>query len=221
MTEKTIELDFQLLLPGVDQEDDACLARLESALQDHKGLQRAHLESDKQPVCLCLHYDPAAISLAEVKRLAERAGAKIVNRYHHAVVPIEGMDCSDCVTVIEHSVGRIEGVLKVSVNYAAEQMHVEFDAHKTDRAAIEKRVRSLGYAIPASGLHRQYLENRELLFSLFSGLLLLVGWLGGRFLGLPALVSLSFYLAAYALGGWTLPVTPFTRCASGTSTPTC
>jgi len=202
MAEKTIELDFQLLLPGVEAEDDACLARLETALQNQKGLQRAHLERDKRPACLCLHYDPNTLSLAEVKRLAERAGTKIVNRYHHVVIPIEGMDCSDCVMVIEHSVGRIEGVLAVSVNYAAEQMRVEFDAHKTDRTAIEKRVRSLGYAIPASGLQRQYLENRELLFSLFSGLLLLVGWLGGRFLSFPTPVSLGFYLTAYAFGGW-------------------
>src|SRR5512136_2322440 len=121
MAEKIIELDFQLLLPGVEAEDDACLARLETALQNQKGLQRAHVERDKRPVCLCLHYDPNTLSLAEVKRLAERAGTRIVNRYHHALISIEGMDCSDCVTVLEHSVGRIEGVLKVSVNYAAEQ----------------------------------------------------------------------------------------------------
>ncbi len=202
MAEKTIELDFQLLLPGVEAEDDACLARLETALQNQKGLQHAHLERDKRPVCLCLHYDPNTLSLAEVKRLAERAGTKIVNRYHHALVPVEGMDCSDCVTVIEHSVGRVEGVLSVSVNYAAEQMRVEFDAHRTDRATIEKRVRSLGYSVPLNGLQRRYLENRELLFSLFSGLLLLVGWLGGRFFGFPVLVSLGFYLAAYLFGGW-------------------
>jgi len=202
MVEKTIELDLQLLLPGVETEDDACLTRLEAALQNQKGLQRVHLERDRRPASLCLHYNPGVVSLAEVKRLAERAGARIANRYHHALVPVEGMDCSDCVTVIEHSVGRMDGVLSVNVNYAAEQMRVEFDAHKTGRAAIEKRVRSLGYDVPANGLQRRYLENRELLFSLISGLLLLIGWLGGRFFGFPPAVSLGFYLAAYFLGGW-------------------
>src|SRR3990172_7273884 len=108
MTEKTIELEIPLLLPGVDAEDDLCLARLEAALQNQKGLHRAHLERDKRPVTLCLHYDPDTLSLAEVKRLAERAGTGIVNRYHHALIPIEGMDCSDCVTVIEHGVGRLK-----------------------------------------------------------------------------------------------------------------
>src|SRR5512139_3456005 len=152
MNEKTIDLDIPLLLPGVTDERDACLDRLEAALQNQKGLQRAHVERDKTPIDLCLHYDPDLLSLADVKRLAERAGAQIANRYHHALIPIENMDCSDCVVVIEHSVGRIDGVLSVNVNYAAQKMRVEFDRQKTDQAAIEQRVRSLGYEIPIAGL---------------------------------------------------------------------
>jgi len=201
MNEKTIDLDIPLLLPGVTDERDACLDRLEAALQNQKGLQRAHVERDKTPIDLCLHYDPDLLSLADVKRLAERAGAQIANRYHHALIPIENMDCSDCVVVIEHSVGRIDGVLAVNVNYAAQKMRVEFDKQKTDQAAIEKRVRSLGYEIPIEGLRKTYRENRELIFSLTAGLLLLSGWLGETFFGFPHLVSVGLYLAAYVFGG--------------------
>lgn len=202
MTEKTVELDIPLLLPGVETEGDACLSRLEEALKNQKGLQRAHLERERQPLTLCLHYDPNILSLADVKRLAARAGATIVNRYHHSILPIEGMDCSDCARVIEHSVGRMEGVLSVNVNYASQKMRVEFDRQKVERNAIEKRVRSLGYTIPVEGLQSWYQENRELLFSLASGVLLLIGWVGGTFLGLPAWVALVLYLAAYFFGGW-------------------
>src|SRR4030065_2068522 len=91
------------------------------------------------------------------------------------------MDCSDCSLVIEPRVGRMDGVLSVNVNYPAEKMWVEFDNHKVNRAVIEKRVRSLGYEIPVEGLRSWYKENRELLFNLFSGLLLLIGWVGGVF----------------------------------------
>ncbi len=201
MNEKTIDLDIPLLLPGVLDEQDACLDRLEAALQNQKGLQWAHIERDKTPIDLCLHYDPDVLSLADVKRLAERAGAQIANRYHHALIPIADMDCSDCVVVIEHGVGRIDGVLGVNVNYATQKMRVEFDKQKTDRAAIEKRVRSLGYTIPVEGLRSWYQENRELLFSLMSGLLLLSGWSGETFFRFPPVISLSCYLAAYVLGG--------------------
>ena len=141
-----------MLLPGIENEKDECLVRLETSLQNQKGIQRAHLERDKSPVDLCLHYDPNLLTLSNVKRLAERAGAQIINRFHHESIAIEGMDCSDCVTVIEHSVGRMEGVLTVNVNYPAEKIWVEFDNQKVNRVAIEKRVRSLGYEIPVEGL---------------------------------------------------------------------
>ncbi|OGO27825.1 MAG: cadmium-transporting ATPase [Chloroflexi bacterium RBG_16_54_18] len=200
--EKTVELEIPLLLPGVEDEQDECLRRLEISLQGQKGITRAHVEREKSPVDLCLHYDPNAISLTQVKRLAERAGAQIINRYHHALLSIEGMDCSDCARVLEHGVGRMEGVLAVSVNYAAQKMNVEFDKYKTDRAAIEKRVRSLGYEIPVEGLRSWYQENREILFSLMAGLLVLVGWLGQTFFGLPALAATALYVSAYLFGGW-------------------
>ncbi len=202
MTEKTIELEIPLLLPGIENDDDDCLARLESALKNQKGLQRAHLERDKRPAVLCLHYDSNTILLADVKRLAERAGASIVNRYHHELITIEGMDCSDCIKVIEHGVGRMEGMLTVSVNYASQRMRVEYDNHFINRSAIEKRVRGLGYTIPATGLRSWYQENRELLFSLISGLLLLVGWGGETFFGLSPFVATGIYLVAYVFGGW-------------------
>ncbi len=202
MSEKTLELDIPLLLPGVEADDDACLTRLEAALQNQKGLQRAHLERDKRPVALCLHYDPDMLTLADVKRLAERAGASVVSRYHHELIPIEGMDCSDCITVIEHGIGRLDGVLAVSVNYASQKMRVEFDGQKISRGAIEKRVRSLGYTIPAEGLQSWYQENREILFSVIGGLLLLIGWVSETFFGLPALVAIGLYIAAYIFGGW-------------------
>lgn len=200
--EKTIELEIPLLLPDVQDEQDECLNRLEDALQNQKGILRAHLERDKSPVDLCLHYDPNLLNLEQVRRMAERAGAGIANRYHHLSTPIEGMDCSDCVTVIEHSLGRMDGVLAVNVNYAAANMRVEYDKKKIDRLAIEKRVRSLGYEIPVEGLRSWYKENREVVFSLTAGLLLLIGWLGQTFFGLPVIAASVLYISAYIFGGW-------------------
>jgi hypothetical protein len=45
-------------------------------------------------------------------------------------------------------------------------------------------------------------ENRELLFSLAAGTLLLIGWLGERFAGFPPALSLALYLAAYGFDGY-------------------
>jgi Cd2+/Zn2+-exporting ATPase len=201
MNELTLELEVPLLIPGLQDEQDKCLARLEQDLQQRKGVTRVHIEREKQSPVLCLHYDPNSISLADLQRSAERAGAHIAHRYHHAVLPIEGMDCSDCVTVIEHGVGRMDGMLTVKVNYEAESMQVEWDGQKVDRAAIDHRMRSLGYTIPATGWRKAYSEYRELIFSLTAGLLLIVGWLSETFLGTPHAASIVLYLIAYGFGG--------------------
>ena len=200
--EKTIDLEIPLLMPGVENDKDECLNRLEESFKNYKGIIRAHVERDKSPVDLCIHYDPNLLTLSDVKRLAERAGAQIINRFHHESIAVEGMDCSDCVTVIEHSVGRMDGVLSVNVNYPAEKMWIEYDSQKVNRASIEKRVRSLGYEIPVEGFRSWYKENREIVFSLTAGLLLLIGWLGETFFGLPVAIATTLYITAYIFGGW-------------------
>jgi len=202
MTETTIELEIPLLLPGIEDDRDDCLQRLEAALQDRKGITRSHLEREKSPIQLCLHYDPAVVSMEDVRRLAERSGAGIVNRYHHERDPVEGMDCSDCAVVLEHSLSRMDGVLSISVNYAAQLMQLEVDTRQTSRRAIEKRVRQLGYRVPVEGARNWYEDNRELLFSLAGGLLLLVGWLGVRSFGIPSLVGTGLLLASSAIAGY-------------------
>ncbi len=202
MTEQKLHLEIPLLIPGLESDQDSCISRLEGALQPRRGIQQAHVERDGGALTLCLHYDPALLSVDDVRRMAERTGAQIANRYHHVVIPIEGMDCSDCALVVEHSLARMEGVLSASISYAAEIVRVEYDTHATNRAAIEKRIRQIGYSVPASGVRRAYGENRELLFSLGAGILLLAGWLGGRFLAFPAPLSVAFYLAAYIAGGY-------------------
>jgi len=202
MQEKIVELEIPLVLPGVDGKQDACLERLETALGSRRGIHRAHLKRDVEPIQLCLHYDPAMVSIEDVRRMADRAGATITNRYRHELIHIDDMDCSDCALVLEHSLERMPGLLAVSVNYAAQSMFVEYDTRATNRRSIERRIAQLGYRVADEGVRNWFRENRELIFGLGSGLLLLLGWLGERWLGFPLPVSLSLFIGAYILGGY-------------------
>lgn len=202
MQEKIVELEIPLLLPGIDGKQDACLERLENALDSRKGIHRAHLKRDAEPVQLCLHYDPALVSIEDVRRMADRAGATITNRYHHQMIQIEDMDCSDCAMVLEHSLARMRGVLAVSVNYAAQSMFVEYDVQATNRRSIERRIGQLGYRVPEVGVRSWFRENRELIFGLASGLFLALGWLGERLLAIPLPANLFLYAAAYTMAGY-------------------
>lgn len=202
MDERKVELEIPVYLPRVEDGRDGCLERLEVALSERKGIKRAHLERDASPPLLCVHYDPTQLSVVEVRRVAERAGARITNRYHHEFFLVEGMDCSDCSLVLEHGVARLDGVLSASVNYAAQTLHVEYDSQGIKRRTIEGRVRDLGYRLPVGGRRGWLVENSELLRSLLGGVALGVGWVGVRFLSLSPTVALGFYLAAYVVGGY-------------------
>lgn len=202
MEEKTLELEIPVLIPGLTNHQDPCLERLESALQHQRGILRAHVEGDKDPQILCLHFNPSITTIEDVQRIADRAGAKIANRYRHEVIPVEGMDCSDCVTVLEHSLARLEGVLDVSASYTAQKVFVEFDSKATNRSAIERRIKSLGYYVPQDGPRKWYFENRGLVFSLAGGAMLLLGVISESLTNFPLQVNLIFFLAAYILAGW-------------------
>jgi len=197
-----LQLDASSLIPELSQCQGYCLERLESALNGNGKVQRAHIKHEQGLPQVCLHYDPARVSAEQAQRIAARTGSKIANRYRHEVYPVEGMDCSDCAMVLEHGLGRVEGIFSARVSYADETLHLEYDARQISRLAIRRSVQNLGYRVPPAGITRWYTYNHMLLLSLLSGLALLVGWLGERFFGFPYALSLAFYLAAYLLGGW-------------------
>ncbi len=57
---------------------------------------------------------------------------------------ISGMDCADCALALERGVARLDGVLACTVNFSAGKMHV---TGSIDPAAVEERVRALGYGV--------------------------------------------------------------------------
>jgi len=203
MSESTLRLDLPILLPEVEDEQDQCVTHLQELVAKRRGIQRAHVDRQDSIVYLCLHYDPALVSLSQVKRWAEQAGAQVSDRYRHETVRITDMDCADCARSIEHILGRMDGMLTVSVNYAAEKMRVEYDSIVLDRQEIINRVHSLGYTIEEEEVPRGWIqENWELVLSIASGLFLALGFFGETFLGLPRPAAIGFYVLAYLTGGY-------------------
>ncbi len=197
-----LELDIPILLPQIESDRDQCLARLQDLLASRRGIDHVHIHNDRAPAQLCLHYDSNVVSLAEVQRIAERAGAAVTNRFHHHLLELDGMDCGDCALVVEHGLMRLNGVLAASVNYPTAKLRVEYDIEKVKRNAILARLRDLGYA--ARGEKRLggwVRENWELALAILSGGSLAIGF-GLAQLGAPTLVPIAFYAFAYAAGGF-------------------
>lgn len=201
MSRDEVVLDLALALPELPDERDACVGRL-TELLEAEGLEMAHLVREDDSARLCLHYDPERFSASQVRSLVQAAGARIANRYRHASLRIDGMDCPTCATVIEHALGRMDGVLEAAVSYGTERLRLEFDSEKVSLDGVVRRIRTLGYGVVEEAHeHAGWAEHRELILSLGAGVLLLAGWLLG-FTAAPPGLPLGLFVGAYAAGGF-------------------
>ncbi len=161
MTEK-LQLDIPILLPGVEDDQDECVARLVSMLEVRDGIERIHVvhESDGKraehdvgahpadapsgAASLCLHYDPERLSLARITEIAMSAGATVAERFGHAIIPFRLIGAEDDGARVEASLRALDGVTAASVNLPAQTVRVEYDMQKVGLPAIRARMDSEG-----------------------------------------------------------------------------
>lgn len=60
-------------------------------------------------------------------------------------IKITGMDCPSCASLIEISLGEIDGVKKVKVDYPSAQANVFFDDEQTDTDHLLETIKKSGY----------------------------------------------------------------------------
>jgi Cu+-exporting ATPase len=58
---------------------------------------------------------------------------------------LRGMHCASCASSIQSATRSISGVISSNVNFATEEVMVEFDDKKTSVAAIQKVIKDIGY----------------------------------------------------------------------------
>jgi Cd2+/Zn2+-exporting ATPase len=170
-------------------------------MQNVEGIHRAHRSEHNSPKEICLHFDPSVLSSHEVQRFAELESGKLKKQFSHAVIPIDGMDCSDCAFVLKHSLEHEDGVMKLEVSFTEQLMRIEFDTQQISQNAIENQIRRLGYSVPKRGILQSINQNQHIILSSAAGISLLLGWIGELrgFFSTP--LSLAFYAGAYLLAG--------------------
>lgn len=201
--EKNIQIEIPLLLPTLSNEEDRCISNLEDSLQERKGIIKVHVKRDSSPFMLCVHYDPNITSLKTVQRTSEEIGAKISERYQHRTFKISNMDCAVCATSIEHILGRVNGVLNVTVNYAAEKIWVEYDSQHLKFKSISKRIENLGYQIEGEDTtHTWIRKNWRLSLSIASGIFLSLGVVSDLLFKFPEIATILIYCLSSITGGY-------------------
>lgn len=205
-----------MLLPDVADDRDACVERLRASMTVERGITDAHVDdkSGNSPQ-FCLHYDPELVTLAQVQRSAQAAGARITGQFGHATIKVRTVQAEDGARKLESFSKTLDGVASASVSVPGQVIRVEFDRQRTNQASIVQALSGAGWTTddssrqPSTGEHAgdrsdvSWLSrNRELVWSLLAGVLLLIAFIGERWAGLPRPVAIGFYIGAYAFGAF-------------------
>jgi Cd2+/Zn2+-exporting ATPase len=217
MKEKTVQIQVPVILPEPESECGQCLERLMQVLEQHRGILSSHLEEEHEELQLCIHYHPDTITLEDVRRIADRSGAELSQRYPHEQIPITGLDNADEPPAVARALERLPGMLHARVNYAAGLAFVAYDREALEPETIARTLKNNGvkpidWPYPEEKtdtprglrgfLPRWMDEQRELVLVALTGLLLALGWAGGRWLNFPDPLPLVFFGLAYLTGGW-------------------
>lgn len=206
MNIQTVQLP--LTLPS-GPECARCIDRLSADLLNLKGVRSASVNAAK----ITLSYDPDMVSISRIEREAHRLGADIAERIDHQTLELRDMDCPDCAATIEKSVSRLPGVLWAGANFAAAQIHVEFERDKTGIPQIAAAAASHGVracpliraqeapSFPVQTTWMQRLaDHRKLAATILASLFAILGaCLGAAGSGTASALP---YSAAILIGGW-------------------
>jgi Cu+-exporting ATPase len=127
-----------------------CAGSVEVSSKQASAVEDAtvNLASERLTLTIDSTQEQANEVLAEVRHLVKRAGYKIPTLT--LTLPIIGMSCTACVNAVEQALREVDGVVYASVNFAAEQAHVEYVSGLGARAPLVAAIRRAGYDTIAS-----------------------------------------------------------------------
>ncbi len=123
----------------------ACAKRIEKALGKLEGVSQASVNFATEK--LSVEYDNQKAPLNKIKETIEKAGYGVLEeeKKNSVTIPIGGMTCAACSNRVEKALGKMEGVLRVSVNFATEKATVEYNPQITRLSAIKQVIEKTGY----------------------------------------------------------------------------
>ena len=131
-----------LELPITGMTCASCAGRVETALARLPGIARANVNLATERATLSAHHG-GNIPVADVVRAIEQAGYGVAHQSME--FSIGGMTCASCVGRVETAIGNMPGVVKVSVNLATEEAHVQTVSGAVTAAEIIAAVARAGY----------------------------------------------------------------------------
>ncbi|HOP94167.1 MAG TPA: heavy metal translocating P-type ATPase [Dictyoglomaceae bacterium] len=131
----------------------SCALRIENTLKELDGIQDVNVNLSLERAEI-LGED---VNISEIKKKIEDIGYEVITS--KAILPIIGMSCASCAKRIEDAVRNIDGVVKADVNFAKEELYLEYIPSLTSYKVVQKVIKDIGYE--ALEPKKEVLENVE------------------------------------------------------------
>lgn len=119
----------------------ACTAAIEKALRNLEGVHQARVNLATEMASV--EYNPERLSLSDLERTIRETGYDVIDE--KIVLKIGGMVCAMCVGALEIALKKLDGVVDVRVNLAAEKAYVTFNPRMVGLEEMKKTIEDTGY----------------------------------------------------------------------------
>ncbi|HBP18941.1 MAG TPA: heavy metal translocating P-type ATPase [Planctomycetes bacterium] len=203
-----VRLDLELVFPDLPAGDSQCRERLIRALSGLTGITELHSVPDgaDTPAQLCVHYDPAILSLSRIQALVRAEGYRISTRYGHVVLATT-VRSEQQAKRVSAQIRRLPGVVEAEAA-ATGFVRVGYDRQGTTEEQVRESLAELlgkehkdDHGHDEHGHHGPLGERAELIAAGLAGLFLLAGYLVDTLTHAPPAVPMVLYLLTYLAGG--------------------
>ena len=121
----------------------SCSQAVENTLADTAGISEASVNINTEKATIS--YNPESISFVDLEGIVEKSGYNVEKR--KIELPISGMTCSSCAQAIEKNIAKLDGVIRVNINFATEKGTVEFMPDLVGKKEMIKAIEDAGYQL--------------------------------------------------------------------------
>jgi Cu+-exporting ATPase len=118
-----------------------CSSAIEKSLRNLKGVNKADVNLATETGSV--EYDPTQVRLVDLEKAVRDAGYDVVNE--KLVIKVSGMVCAACSAAIENSLKKLDGIVEVHVNLAAEKAYVTYNPSIVSLNDIQRAIEAAGY----------------------------------------------------------------------------
>lgn len=121
----------------------ACATRIEKGLKRVKGVEDANVNFAIEKSTI--HYNPEQTSVEAFEKKIEQLGYHV--QHEKQTFDVAGMTCAACANRIEKRLNKMDGVSEANVNFALENVAVEYNENQVTVQDMMEVVKKLGYAL--------------------------------------------------------------------------